>query len=294
METQKEGAEEMKISASKTTYALTKVSEETRPWKVSSLTATKFGLFVGTYNNASRHDSRLYLDGKLLHTGTDETIGQGLVFGDYVGFAGENGSLLAFHGGQITKGIELKFASHIGVFKNIPYVFDSHDGIIHPIDCVTGRQGFSIPGSGIVMQSICELGNIYVASCDDDNGNCGVAGNDGTFIRIKDCLCLVRYGSHIFASSGNKVLEWNGTGFAFAAEFQCEKIMHMHVNDKLWIAGAGPDSLWVYDGQECREVARFPYDAPVSGSLFRTRVTDGYFARCEGGDKAELYKIGTT
>jgi len=282
----------MKISSAKSSYALTKVSEETRPWKVSSLTATKFGLFAGTFNGESRHDSRLYLDGKLIYEGNDETIGQGLVFGDYVGFAGENGNLLTFHEGQITRGIPLKFATHIGMFKGIPYVFDSHEGIIHPINCLTGKQGFSMPGSGIVMQSLCERDNIYVASCDADQGNCGVSGSDGTFIRIKDCLCLVKFLNHIFCSSGNKVLEWNGTGFTFAAEFPCEKIMHMHVNDKLWIAGSGPDSLWVYDGYELQEVVRFPYDAPVSGSLFRTRVTDGYFARCRGGNTAELYKIG--
>lgn len=280
-----------KLSTAASPYTMTKIGEEAEPFKITSLTATSYGLFTGVCNTNTRNNSRLYLDGVKVYDGSDETIGQGLELGKFVGFAGECGHLLAWDGKSVSPMFALHFATTMGIRCGTPYVLDSYDGKVHAMNCDTQKLGFMLPGGGIATQCIELNAHMYASTCDDEHGKCGVTGSDGTFIRIKDCLCLVQYGNAILATSGNKVLSWTGMGFTQAAILDCEKIMHMYANDKLWIAGSGPDVLWVYDGSTLQEVCRFPKDVPVGGSLFRTRVTDGYFGRSAGGNRAEVYKI---
>jgi hypothetical protein len=261
--------------------------------KLSCLTKTKFGIFVGIYNGESRTDSELYLNGIRIYGGTgchDETIGQGLVYYDTVYFAGENGNLLIYNNGKITKGIRLAFASTCGMFNGKPYVFNSNNSGIHVINCLTGIEEFKMPGSGIVTQTIQDSNKLYTSACD---GNGGIACNDGTIIKIPVCQCLIKYNERIFYSSGNKVMEKIGNEIKEIKTLGCEKIMHMNVSNKLlWVAGSCPDALWIFDQRlNCKEICNFKDNVPVGGSVFRSRITEGFFGRAIGGTSAEVYEI---
>ena len=261
-----------------------------KPWKLSSLTATKFGLFIGTYDSESRSNSELHLNGQLIYRGNDETIGQGLD-SRVVYFAGENGNLLLWEGSKIVKGIRLAFASTCGMFNGKPYVFNSDKHGIHAINCTNNVEEFKLPGGGIVMMSAEDGGKLYTAAGD---GGGGIACSDGTLLAVPNCQCIIKYNGRIFANSGNKLIEKVKDGIKVIDELPCEKIMHMDVNSGLlWVAGSCPDVLYTYNQVLRRkEVARFPDDVtPVGGSMFRVRVTDGYFGRCANGNQAEVYKI---
>jgi hypothetical protein len=262
-----------------------------QPWKLSSLTNTSFGLFVGIYNSESRSNSKLFRDGLLIYEGREETIGQGVVHGGCVYFAGENGSLLIWGGSKITKGVRLNFASTCVVFNSKPYVFNTRDNKISAINCLNNVAEFIMPGAGIVTMALEDGGKLYTAACD---GAGGIACNDGSLLRMADCQCIVKYNGRVFISRGNKLYEKDGTDLSYIDELPCEKIMHMDVSSGLlWVTGSNPDSLWTYNQiMRRREVVRFPNDVtPVGGSVFRTRVTDGYFGRCENGSAARVYKI---
>jgi hypothetical protein len=262
-----------------------------KPWKVSCLTQTSFGLFVGIYNGDSRSNSKLFKDGLLIYEGREETIGQGMEHGDCVYFAGENGSLLIYAGGKIVKGVRLNFASTCAAFNGKPYVFNTRDNKISAINCLTNVAEFTMPGGGIVTMALEDGGKLYTAACD---GAGGIACNDGSLIRMADCQCLIKYNDRIFISRGNKIYEKDGVDLSFIDELPCEKIMHMNVSSGLlWVTGSNPDLLWTYNQVLRRkEVGRFPDDTtPVGGSVFRTRVTNGYFGRCEHGSAARVYKI---
>jgi len=275
-----------------TSYKIgTKIFEEPRPWKLSCLTNTKFGLFEGTYNGESRRDSRLYLNGKLIYSGNDETIGQGLEFGNIIYFAGENGNLLIYNNNIITRGVRLAFASCCVEFNGKLYVFNSiQNQGINVINCLTNVTEFKMPGSGIVTQALVDGGKLYSAASD---GAGGIACNDGTMIPLPNCQCIISFANSIYCSSGNKVMEKIGNTVKEVKILDCEKIMGMNVNkDLLWVAGSNPDALWVFDRRmRCKQIGKLEGSVPVGGSVFRSHVTNEYFGRCADGNRAEVYKI---
>ena len=262
-----------------------------KPWKLSCLTNTSQGLFVGIYNSESRSNSKLFRDGKLIYEGREETIGQGVEHDGAVYFAGENGSLLIYADGKITKGVRLAFASTCVSFDGKPYVFNTDKNTIRVTNCWTNACEFIMPGSGIVTMAMVDGQKLYTVACD---GAGGVACNDGNFIPMADCQCLIKYNGRVFVSRVNKLYEKVGDDLSFIDELPCEKLMHMNVSGGLlWVAGSGPDSLWTYNQVlRRREVARFADDmTPVGGTVFRVRVTPGYFGWCARGNSAEVYKI---
>jgi len=270
-----------------------KMFEEGKPWKISCLTNTKFGLFIATYNSKTRQDSKIYLNGKMIYGGRgckEETIGQGLVYGETVYFAGENGNLLIYNNGSITKGVRLAFASTCAMFNGKPYVFNTDNKGIHVINCLTGLEEFKMPGSGIVTMALEDGGKLYTAACD---GAGGIACNDGTMLSLPTCQCIIKYNGRIFCSNGNTLLEKIDNNVKEITTMPCEKIMHMDVNnDLLWVAGANPDSLWIFNRiLECKQIINFNDTITVGGSVFRTRVTLGYFGRAVGGTRVEVYPI---
>jgi hypothetical protein len=273
-----------------TSYSLgAKVFEQGNPWKLSSLTKTKHGLFVGVYNSDSRHDSKLFLNGNQVWSGNAETIGQGLEHGNSVYFAGENGKLLTWNNGSITAGISLNFATCCAEFSGVPYVFDTRSNIIYATNILTGAKVFTMPGSGIVTQAVEKDGVLYTAASD---GAGGVANSNGKLISLPNCQCVVEYAGHLLCSSGNRIMEISDDKATEIATLPCEKIMHMYAGDVLFVAGSNPDALWVLDRLlNSKLVCSLSESAAVGGSVFMARVTDGYFGRSAGGKRAEVYEI---
>jgi hypothetical protein len=262
------------------------------PWKLSCLTNTSKGLFIGVYNSETRRNSKLYLDGNLIYEGSEETIGQGVEYDGSVYFAGENGRILIYTNGKITKGAELQFASTCVVFGGKPYVLNTKDNKIGAINCLTNVEEFQIPGSGIVTMALVRRGKLYAVACD---GAGGLTCLDGTFIGMADCQCLIEFAGMLLVTRRNKIYEvMDGDNLELVDELPCEKIMHAHVSDGLlWVTGSNPDTLWSYNPMMRRkDVACFPADkTPVGGSVFRTRVTQGYWGRAKNGIAAAVYKI---
>jgi hypothetical protein len=170
-------------------------------------------------------------------------------------------------------------------------VFNTANNKIGVINCLNNVLEFSMPGAGIVTMAIEDGGKLYTAACD---GAGGIACNDGTLIPMGDCQCLIKYNGRMFCSRGNKIYEKDGADLSYIDELPCEKIMHMNVaSGLLWVTGSCPDSLWTYNQVLRRkEVARLTDDlTPVGGSVFRTRVSGGYFGLAVGGTAARVYKI---
>ena len=262
------------------------------PWKLSSLTNTSKGLFIGVYNSDTRRNSKLYRDGTLIYEGNEETIGQGVECDGCVFFAGENGRLLIFSAdNKILKHTALNFATTCIVLDKQPYVFDTKNNKIGAINCWTNETEFPVMGSGIVTMAAVHRGNLYTAACD---GAGGLAGNN-TFVGMADCQCVISYAGALLCSRKNNIYEIeDGENIHHITELDCEKIMHMGVSDNLlWVTGSNPDTLWTFDPlMRCKQVARFDEDrTPVGGSVFRTRITPGYFGRCKNGNMAVVYKI---
>jgi hypothetical protein len=269
-----------------------KVFEHGKPWKVSSITQTRYGLFVAVYNSDSRANSKLFLNGEKIYEGREETIGRGLEMGDTVYFAGENGNLVTYRAGTIGKGVRLAFASCCVSFAGRPYVFNSDQSGIGVINCLNGVREFGMKGGGIVTQAVVDGDKLYAAASD---GGGGVSCSDGTLISLPSCQCIVKFAGSMYCSSGNRIMEIADGKASEATHLAYEKIMGMHVEgDRLWVATSGPedDVLGVFDRRlRYKEIGRLAGGGTVGGSVFMSHVTDGYFARCPGGNAAEVYRI---
>jgi hypothetical protein len=270
------------------------VFSHARPWKLTGLfNSPKYGLFVCIcFGDDPREHSKIFLNGKEIYDGPEETIGNPLEMPDgRVWFAGENGNLLVYSNGKITKGVKLAYASCCGMFNGKPYVFDGASGKNTAINCLTSVREFQMPGGGIITMSLEQDGKLYAVSGD---GGAGIGCNDGTVVPVANCQCLVKFLGSVICSSGNKVMRIVGNKTEMVDTLSCEKLMHMDVSDNhLFVAGANPDSLWVYDSAMKRnEVARIPASTwSVGQSVFGGRCTDGYWGHSMQGKEARVYRI---
>jgi len=267
--------------------------ESDNTWKLTGLTRTKFGIFIGTRDNTTKGNTRLYLNGNRIYNGFGETLLQGVVYGDGVYFPEENGNLLYYNSqtNTIQKSIQLGFSACCVIYQGIPYVINTHQNGDHQdvINCLTGNIAFTLNRAGISTQATEFDGKLW-AACVDGNDD-GVVCSDGTRIDANVCLCVIPFYGQLIYSSENKVIS-KTAGVIGTID---GTIMHMHVAyDLLWIACTEPDSLWTINtsGVLTQILPKFTTgNSSRSGSLFKTRVTDGFFGRSYNGGRAQVYQI---
>lgn len=264
-------------------------------WKLSCLAKTRYGLFVGIYRC---HDirppmeTRLYLDGVLIDEDRNgnETIGNPCVFEGQVFFVGERNRVWAWRGDGLQALRRVDYATHVGVHRGKPVLFDTSGGRIACYNVLNNLKICDIPGSGIVTASAPYGDTIIAASCD---GGGGFGGSDGRFIPCKDALCLCGYNGQLYGSRGNEVVrvEWDKQRL-MSIETLPGKITDMQaVDGKLFVTCAGPDQLWVMDRLEDCSMISDLGGKPIGGSVFHSRVTDGFYGRSENNKTAVVYEV---
>jgi len=275
-----------------------------KPWKPCGMGWTQYGLITCICDNNSRRHSRVYLDNVLIHddiaNGTEnETIGNPIEAGRFVGLVGENGNLWGYDGSAMIRRFATRFATAACLHNGGLIVFDTDNGKINMRDGISdnGRLIGTMPGDGIVMSACSFGGKVYAAVSDSETGNCGLSCDDGSLLHYAGCQCVIPFAGQLVYSSLNNVYLLNN---GLAATLECEKIMDMKVvGNSLYIAGANPDSLWIANSRrEIALVGRVEHgNTEVGGSCFRVRVavnateTVGYFARTANNDQGEVYPI---
>jgi hypothetical protein len=286
----------LKMSDEPGRYEIKQIGSLPAPFKLTGLTVTKYGIFTGVCNDYNRNTSRLYLGAELIY-GQDgrpncETIGKGLILGDYVGWAGEHGRVVVYDRGFVSEmNVVLKFASALAYFRGQPIVFNT-DGGISALHCVTGRLEFTLPGRGIVT-STAILGDKLYASVVDGDEN-GLACSDGSFIPMGECRCVFPAAGDIYCTKGSVIYRKDGNRLVEMVKLPCEVIMDVHQDEGgIWIAGSNPDQLWVLepDGLFVKVVEFSEGNKHVGGSLFRVRVSSGVFGRSPGGNSTAVYSV---
>jgi hypothetical protein len=260
-------------------------------WKPSGLKNTSIGLVITIYDNDSRRDAKVILNGKQIYSGHEETIGTPLEMGNLF-FAGECGTVLIWDvaASKMVRGSALKYSTCAVKFEGKPCVINTVNPTISVINCWTGQVDFTLPGTNgiVLMAAESDDGLLYAAA----NGGRGILISNKSIVDLLDCRCVVNYRGRIIASSGNRLYQIEGGKASYLDELPCETIMHLDVaKDLLWVAG--PNSLWTYNPILRRKfVGKIGPDYHVGTSAFGARVTNGkYFAWAENGTSARVCKI---
>lgn len=275
------------------------------PWKVSAMAEIAGEPVIMAYSNVSRSDSQIWLRGRVEYSDHAETLGQPLVYGDYIISAGECGDLVySYKWWHPKTRFKLGWATTTCVFNGRPVVIDRPDNDAKHVvvrDCETGATVQTMPGAYIALDS-CEWGGKLWAAIGWDQG---LSCSDGKLYRAKACQSVCVFRNHLLFSSGNKVLTLKAGKIVTMAELPCEKIMQLEVveEDMLYIVGAGPDTLWTVDAGGNISTAGVVADGSVGevgGVCFGWCATRNYFARPRKGsrkingrqtDCGEVYEI---
>ena len=268
-------------------------------WKISCLWEAHGNWMAGIYaNDNPRNRSKILWNGEEVYSDNSETIGQPLKVGAYIGSVGErNGVIVAFNG-VIQKRFDVKWASWIGLWRNLPVTIDWNGKRNNIRECVNGSIIGTIPSTGIALSAVENHGLLFAATADSDDHKHGIACSDGTLVKVDACQCIVLFCGKMFYSSHNRVYQYGGGSLG---ELACEKIMDMRVVYKspsnphgvLRISGSNPDSVWDVDNMgHVRTVGVITTDNEhIGGSCFRVRASENYFARCKHGTQGEVYRI---
>ena len=276
------------------------------PWKPCGMGFTRFGLMTCLCDNGSRRHSQVYLGTTLILDdyndalpcpSSNETIGNPIAVGGSVALVGENGNVWGYDGHEMKKYFSTRFASTCCSHNGSLVILDTVQGKINMRDGLNdGRVIGQMPGDGIAMASCSYQGQLYAAVI-AESGNGGLSCTDGKLIRLLGCQCVIPFADQLVYSSLNGLYT---LAEGLLTRLDCEKIMDMKtVGNRLYIAGANPDSLWVANTHgEIALVGRVEHgNTTVGGSCFRVRVavnpydTQGYFARTANGNQGEIYRI---
>ena len=271
------------------------VFREERGWKLTGLDKLEGRLYVGTCKtNREPQASRIYLAGRRIYEGGDETITQPVMYENSSWWVvGECGHVINFDEvgtARHYKGV--KWATHVGTWKGRPVVFDYDGDAIRMFHAHTGDFMGLLPGKGVITASEEYDGGVVAAVC-DSNG--GFASTDNKFIQAQDTLCLCTYTVQLYGSRGNQVVrvEWDRQRLMIVDALPCAKVVDMAVFwGRLWVATANPDSIYCYKkDMSLHKVGEFENPKPIGGSVFHARVRGGYYGRCEDNKTAVVYKI---
>jgi len=273
-----------------------KIFEEAREFKLSGVTASRFGLFIATsrtHDYRPPQQSRLYLDGQLVYQGGDETIGKGAPHTGSMFFAGENGNLLRWTGG-VERLRRLGFATALVEAGGVPVVIEDDDGLNRGYSCLDNQVRYEFTGGrGIITQAVWFDGRIIGGIGDGDDP--GFTGSDGGFIPCRGSGALCEFQGELYGSRGNQVVrvEWAKKRLMEIEELPCQKIMRMAAwKNKLWVVGVAPDGLWTFDRVlRRRTVHQFDEEYDIGGSAFGGDFSGGYYGRSVLNHVAQIYEV---
>ena len=272
-------------------------------WKISCLWEEAHGNWMaGIYDNKSRRDSQVIWNGKSVFACNAETIGQPIEWRGYVAAAGECGKLIYSRDGHVGEGIPLKWASACAVWGDVPVVINWDGETQQVLDCLTGHQIATMPGTGIAMAAIDVGGLLVAAIADSDDQQHGLACSDGRLLKAPACQCVVMFCKKLLYSTRNRIGWFDGTKDLCLGELPCEKIMDMRVLHGsspygfLRVAGSNPDTVWDIDNM-ARVVTVGTFsdgNREVGGSCFRVRASEHYVARAINGTQGVIHAIEYT
>lgn len=251
-----------------------------RGWKISGIANHKKGLMVCIYNNQSRHDSKILLNG-VIYEGRDETIGMPVKDGNQLVAIGENGRVhFIDDNGQVTHGPSTTFATAAAILGGKAVYSDQLDGKPPTLKRASDGSVISQMGGNGIVNQIAVDGSAWVCAISEGNKT-GFAFSDGSFVATSKAFGVVRIGGKFIGAVNNQIGYVAKGGFDAFATIACEKITHLNVlkDGRVWLATSAPDKVGYLDGKSFKEVGSIN---DGSTGMFDARVIDGYWARSAG------------
>jgi hypothetical protein len=238
----------------------------TEAYKLVGMLGTPDGLFV-TLSNVYRgaHESRIYLDGRLVYRGTQETVGQPFLWKGKVFFPVEHGAnALVWSQGAIRLAAATagRWSVAGGVVDGRP-VLTYNDQYVNRafldkplvVDAITGAPLFSFDAKAMVRKIVTYGGEPWASVNFGENL---LVSRSGRRVRV-DTVHIEVYRGVLYGGGGSRwgpvatpatangiVSRFNGKRMVPLVDTGCSSIQHMAVlQGELWIAGTDPDRLFV-------------------------------------------------
>ncbi len=254
-------------------------------YKVVGLLGTRHGLFVTTSNvYRSPHRSRVYLDGRLVYEGGQETIGQPFAWRDLVFFPVEHGShVLVWRRGRMeTAAASVGRWSVAGGVRSGRPVVASNDDYHGRFFSDRPKLVDALSGAVVGQLDVLSMPRVLIRH----DGELWASTNFGEEMLVSErgrripspALHVASFAGKIRGGGGmawgpggpadGRIFELRGNRWRRVLDTGCASIQHLAVLDgRLWFAGIDPDKLFVMDADGVpHEVASIPGETAADGA----------------------------
>lgn len=275
-------------------------SESRDYWKCGSLYVNNEGLFTGIINDKSRQNIELWLNGKFLRKGSQETISQPIEFNGVIYYPTESDGDKAgwkYTNGLVTDTCNLRHSAASIIYKGQPCYISSENRGEMIINAMTGSDVMKLnvaQGSGIPFAA-CYLpgdNNEIVIALYDGDGKEGFVTTTGIYIQCTGATAVELWNGNLMGAAKSKILNIQLSNkstsvFYDTGSSYINQLWYDQENNILWASCSGPDKLIYFDSDKnVHEVIKM---TSGSGSgAFQTRIVKGWWV---GGQKANWYKI---
>jgi len=236
-------------------------------YKLVGMLGTSHGLFVtlcNVYRGSNR--SRIYLDGKLIYKGSQETIGQPFEWNGKVIFPVEHGSnVLIYKNGKIINGAKTSGRWSVAGFVHegrplLPYN-NNYNGAFGDIpdlhDAITGKFVFSLNAKSMPRKFVHYKNDVWASL----NFGEHVLINKSGWKMASDAVHIEVYQGTLYGGGGSawgptanpaqangRIYRFTGSKWKELMDTGGTSVQHMAVlNGRMWMASPDPDRLHVMD-----------------------------------------------
>jgi len=268
-------------------------------WKCSSLLNTSYGLFTGILNDISRQNIELWLAGKKIYSGSQETISQPIEWNGAVYFPTESDGDkkgLRYKDGQLTETCKLRHSAASIVYRDQPCFISSEDRGEMIVNAETGADvlKLAVEAKIGIPFAACYFGTQkeVIVALTDGEGREGLVTTTGVFIPMAGSIAVENWNGKIMAAAGGKIYTVSIDNKTTTEYFDTKcvyvnQLWYDAENKVMWVSCTGPDKLLYFDASGVmREV--ITVGSSGDAKMFKTRITKGWWV-C--GSKATWYKI---
>jgi hypothetical protein len=270
-------------------------------WGACCLLNTNAGIYASVLNDATRHDSELFLNWELIYQGNQESIGQGVAFGNSVYFPAEGNGVVAT-GASARTAMYLRHSSAACVYRNQPCVIASLDEGEWVINLETGAKvlQLNVPaktGIPFAVDYIPGSEELVVVLADNDNpADDKLTTTVGVTINLTKATAVVNWKGRLVAGGNGRLHDVDVAGRRTTQFLDTGSKIVTHLwydvaEDFLWVACSGPDKLAYFDSNGTWHVAATLPDGEPNGGMFGSRVTKGWWSRNKAPNQAQWLRV---
>ncbi len=276
--------------------------QESNPnWKVYGMLNTSIGLFVTVCDHETRRNCGMMLNGNIIYTGGQESIGQGYDMGNGMIIFPAEGQGVVYDNGQTSGTVNLRHSAAAIDYHGVPAFVSSEENGEKILHAETGAllkrlrvdAQVGIPFAAAKIPGTEE----WIFPLADNGGDETLVTTSDIVIPLSGASSVVAWRNKVFAAANGKIYEVNLITRTKTMYFDTgsEQVSHMwydSANDLLWISCSYPDKLFYFDSRtNAYKVIQLAGDEPPpEGSLFDTRVTAGWWARAKD-QQGQYYRI---